>query len=561
MKVAALIPAYNPASALTDLVRQLSASRFDAIIVVNDGSSIDCDEIFNEIKNFEKVYLLQHAVNLGKGAALKTGLNYIFCSYRDYGGVVTIDADGQHLVKDAEKVAEELEDYPDSLIMGSRKFQEGIPFRSMLGNALTKSLFRALVGQKLTDTQTGLRGIPMVLIPKLLKISSSGYEFELDMLLACKHGGTPIREREINTVYIDGNKSSHFNPILDSMKIYYVLFRFSFASFATAIIDYTIFFLSYNFDHNIAESQVLARLFALFFNYLAVRRMVFYSDQKHVKTFPRYLLLVVVSGFISYNLIKFLTAFSPLTVMPAKVLAELIIFLGNFAVQRDFIFKKTKERVQTDWDKYYSKPYKTATYSRRITANTLLNMMNKYIPAAKSALKIGEWGGANSCFFDGIMENIKPAQYHVFDNNRLGLDKFHERTGNMKPVFIHNHDVLNFDEQFHLDLVFSVGLIEHFSVKDTELAIKAHFKALKPDGIAILSFPTPTMLYRLSRFVAEFLGLWIFHDERPLDEQEVARTVGTYGEILTKKIIWPIFFTQMMIVAKKFPEERKEILL
>jgi len=343
MKIAALIPAYNPGWVLADLVPALAASGFAHIIIVNDGSSESCDPIFERLKPMEKVDLLKHAVNLGKGAALKTGLNYAYCRYGKDIGVVTIDADGQHLPEDAQKVGLALSRNPGRLVMGVRSFGGGVPMRSRLGNTLTRYLFAALIGRKLSDTQTGLRGIPGEFIPKLLKIDSNGYEFELDMLLACKYTARPIVEEGISTVYIDGNKSSHFNPLVDSMRIYFVLLRFALAAMLTALIDYTVFFLTYGASASILASQASGRAVALLFNYSAVRRAVFYSDLKHSRTFPRYLALVLFSGTVSYLLIRFLTAFTQLGVMPSKVLVESVIFLANFAVQRDFIFTRSKK--------------------------------------------------------------------------------------------------------------------------------------------------------------------------------------------------------------------------
>jgi len=101
------------------------------------------------------------------------------------------------------------------------------------------------------------------------------------------------------------------------------------------------------------------------------------------------------------------------------------------------------------------------------------------------------------------------------------------------------------------DLVLSIGLIEHFDETGTQKAIKAHFELLKPKGIAIMTFPTPTFLYNIARFIAEKLGLWIFHDERPLRIEEVLETALEYGEQSEYKIIWPIIFTQGMVVFRK----------
>jgi glycosyltransferase involved in cell wall biosynthesis len=342
LKVTALVPAYNPSKELLSLVNALSRSDFSAIVVVNDGCNRECDPIFAAVEKVDKVILLRHAVNLGKGAALKTGLNHVYCYFADHIGVVTIDADGQHLIEDSLKVAEELKKYPESLIMGVRNFGNDVPWRSKLGNTITKYLFGLLMGKKLADTQSGLRGIPRSFIPSLLKIGSNGYEFELDMLLACKYTYRQIVERPITTVYIDKNRSSHFNPFIDSMKIYFVLFRFTLAAIFSALIDNTIFIVIYGSSSSILTSQVSARAVSMIFNYSAVKKAVFYSDLNHRKTFPKYLSLVIISGFVSYLLIKFMTMFSLLSVVPAKLVAESVVFLANFAIQRDFIFAQDR---------------------------------------------------------------------------------------------------------------------------------------------------------------------------------------------------------------------------
>jgi glycosyltransferase involved in cell wall biosynthesis len=332
-KMIALIPAYNPTERLVGIVRGLAESGFASIVVVNDGSDAGCDPLFAEVATIRQVTLLRHAVNLGKGAALKTGLNHAFCRFPGHAGAVTVDADGQHLAEDARKVALSLRQDPDVLVVGARGFDTEVPFRSRIGNGITRTLFRFLIGRKLTDTQSGLRGIPMGFVPSLLKIPSTGYEFELDMLLACKYTGRGIVEEPIRTVYLDGNISSHFNPLIDSMKIYFVLFRFTLASLLSAVIDSTLFLVS----------QASARTVSMLFNYTAVKRAVFFSERKDANTFPKYLILVIASGTVSYFLIRFLTTVTPMSVLTAKICAESLVFLANFAIQRDFIFVRHRE--------------------------------------------------------------------------------------------------------------------------------------------------------------------------------------------------------------------------
>ncbi len=81
----------------------------------------------------------------------------------DVAGVVTADADGQHAPEDIERVADVLAAQPEALVLGARSFGDDVPLRSRFGNILTRGIMHALLGRKLTDTQTGLRGIPVAL--------------------------------------------------------------------------------------------------------------------------------------------------------------------------------------------------------------------------------------------------------------------------------------------------------------------------------------------------------------------------------------------------------------
>ena len=227
MQVSILIPAFNPDEQLLQLIDNLISSGFDSIVVVNDGSSDRCTPIFDKIQSKAHCHLLRHVVNGGKGRALKTGLAYLLSHVPDACGVVTCDADGQHLVGDVTKVARILEYEPESLVLGVRSFGAKVPLRSRLGNVITRSLFYLLVGTQISDTQTGLRGIPRSFMPFLIDLEGEGYEFEMNMLIVSKIRSIPLVEEKICTVYIESNKSSHFNPLLDSMKIYYMLLRFS----------------------------------------------------------------------------------------------------------------------------------------------------------------------------------------------------------------------------------------------------------------------------------------------------------------------------------------------
>ncbi len=556
-QTAILIPAYNPDERLTGLVRELAEHGFATIAVVNDGSTTEtAARVFAGLEQEKLCLIRTHALNMGKGAALKLGLDCIYSRYPQCPGVITVDADGQHCIADILNVARERLEHPDALILGTRCFDEaGIPFRSRIGNKITRLLMRLFLGIAIRDTQTGLRAIPRRLIPELLNLASNRYEFELEMLILAKHRGVPIREIAIRTIYLNGNESSHFNPLLDSVKIYFVLFRYILSSAATALFDYLVFLLVLPLTGgSILLSTYLSRAAALCVNYTLVRNLVFDSRTALRRTFPLYLLLVCISGFLSAMIVMGLKSALGLDERLGKLLAETVLYLINFLIQRDFIFRSPeslREPGTTDWDSYYSAPAATAGYARNIVAGKLMEMLRKFRPAERFSL--AELGGGNSCFFDRIEKEFLPLRYTVYDSNALGIRKFRERTEQRPDISIRELDLLNCnpDGEEKSDIVLSVGLIEHFMPENTARMIRRHFELAKDGGIVILFFPTPTLLYRTTRSLAELLRVWIFHDERPLDAAEVETAVVPYGTILHKEIIWSNFLTQQIIIARK----------
>jgi glycosyltransferase involved in cell wall biosynthesis len=338
--VAVLIPAYQPGSALIDMALALTGSGFTAVVVVDDGSGLDYAWIFECLSHIEGVRVIRHAVNLGKGAALKTGLNYSLVEYPGLDGIVTADADGQHDPADVDRVARRFAQLPASLVLGARAFTGPVPLRSRLGNSITRTVIRVVAGQRISDTQSGLRAIPRGLAERLLRVPASGYEFELEMLLAAKQLGVRFLEEPIRTIYEPENPTSHFEPLRDSMRIYFVLLRFGFVSMVTAALDNLLFFSIFRGSGVVAASLFTARLIALAFNYMAVRQTVFFPRERHRVVLPRYLLLAAANVCLSYALISLLTRILSMGVMPAKISAETLLFIANFAIQRDFVFAR-----------------------------------------------------------------------------------------------------------------------------------------------------------------------------------------------------------------------------
>jgi hypothetical protein len=202
----------------------------------------------------------------------------------------------------------------------------------------------------------------------------------------------------------------------------------------------------------------------------------------------------------------------------------------------------------TDWDSYYQSVPSTAKLTRRYTTRTLLSCIRRY--AGTGPLAIVEIGGANSCFLDSMLASIPCRSYDVVDTNHYGLSLLEKRTDS-KVVHLHEQSVLSLSMDVKADLVYSVGLVEHFEPAETRRAVLAHFEPLRQGGIVIITFPTPTWLYRASRSCIEAAGMWKFPDERPLKPAEVRRALEEKGEVLYEKTMWPLVLTQHLMVAKK----------
>ena len=210
-----VIPAFEPDSRLPQLIGRLKTD-FRDFIVVDDGSHA-ATAIFDCLRGVGGVTLLVHDRNRGKGAALKTAFAEVLRSFPDATGVVTVDADGQHLPEDVIRIAESLSVNPDRLTLGVRTFGPGIPFRSKLGNLWTLGEFHLLTGHSVRDTQSGLRGIPRKLLPTLLEIPGDRYDYEIRMLVRAVRQLDGIVQVPITTVYERGNATSHFRPLADTL--------------------------------------------------------------------------------------------------------------------------------------------------------------------------------------------------------------------------------------------------------------------------------------------------------------------------------------------------------
>lgn len=342
-RLAVIIPALNPDRTLLTLVDQLAALGFSHLLVVNDGSGSASVEIFEALASRSGVEVLHHAVNSGKGRALKTAFNHCLCHHPSLLGVVTADADGQHAPQDIARIATELLN-TNAVCLGVRQFSGKVPLRSQLGNSLTRGIFNFLYGGGVQDTQTGLRALPVSALAPLVTMAGERYEFETSMLIELITSKQALRQVPIQTIYIDGNRASHFNPLLDSMRIYFIFLRFFASSLVAAGVDLAAFAVTIALGGPLILALVVGRATAIGINFLVNSRFVF-KKTGEPWVLVRYLVVVVVLMALSYLLIRELQTHLLASPVLAKVIAESGLFLISFAIQRAFVFGKTHKKA------------------------------------------------------------------------------------------------------------------------------------------------------------------------------------------------------------------------
>lgn len=348
-----IIPMLNPDDKAKEVIDGVIEKGFKKIVVINDGSAKEYLEPFEYAQSKEECVVLTHEVNKGKGRALKTAFSYIMENEPDCDCVVTVDGDNQHKPNDIYNCVKLCYENPDAMILGCRDFSGiDLPLRSKFGNNLTTFIFKTACGVKISDTQTGLRVIPAKYLKIMTEIEGDRYEYETNMLLSLKKNNIPYMEQSIETIYIEDNESSHFNPIVDSIKIYKVIFKYMFSSLAASLIDLLMFTIFLAISNDFLEAKVailvstiLARVISSLANCMINKAVVFKSNNSMGKVLVRYYILCVCQTAVSYFGVAGLTKLLgigkiAILVTIVKMIVDTILFFLSYRIQKGWVYKE-----------------------------------------------------------------------------------------------------------------------------------------------------------------------------------------------------------------------------
>lgn len=211
LKVGIVMPTYNNAGTLRDMVEKVLSFCND-VIVVNDGCTDDSAKILASLG--DRITVIDYGKNRGKGYALKQGFKKAKQKGFDY--ALTIDSDGQHFPEDIPLFVNALEQHPGALIVGSRNLnQENMPGGNTFANKFSNFWFKVQTGIDLPDTQTGYRLYPLRSLPHIF---SARYEAELSLLVFSAWRGIDLVPIKVNVCYPE-DRVTHFRPFWDFFRI------------------------------------------------------------------------------------------------------------------------------------------------------------------------------------------------------------------------------------------------------------------------------------------------------------------------------------------------------
>lgn len=334
-KIVILIPALNPNENIIKLVKELKEECFSNILVINDGSNEENRKYFDILKKDLKIKVYEHEKNYGKGRALKNGIKQVFND--DIIGVVTVDADGQHLVKDVKNVAQKMQD--GNIVLGERNFRNSkdVPFASRIGNLFSSLYFKLLTGLYLKDTSTGLRGIPKKYFELALNTDGDRYDFEINFLKEMYYNKVKFDSVEIEIVY--ENRIKNYRVIRDSIIIYKEFFKNLISSLICAVADILLFWIFTVNINSIFLSNIFARMISGILDFTINKWWVCgkKDSKKTISEFVKYAILFVVQMILNSVIVTILSKIFR-TVILIKLIVNLLLYIINFFIKNRYIF-------------------------------------------------------------------------------------------------------------------------------------------------------------------------------------------------------------------------------
>ena len=335
-----VVPAYNPGGGIIEVVRK-ALPHVAQVVIVDDGCDAVEGAYLRQCLTDEKVTLLVHGFNKGKGVALHTGISHCLAGMQEDDFILTMDSDGQHDPEDIPKFKHLLAQEGDVHFVLGERFEDGeMPIKSRLGNSLARWLFRAQFGGKVHDTQTGFRLLSATFAKSFAASVQPGrYETEMDMLILASHTLPAIHSVAIRTIYLHDNRNTKYRAFADSYNIAKLFIKYGAVSIASFAVDYLVFIaLTYALEIPYLVSNVLARCVSTIVNFSGHRQFSFRSRGRLISQAMRYALAVVTALAMATILLYLCVAGLGIPEYLAKPMVDAAVFVMNFLILSRLVF-------------------------------------------------------------------------------------------------------------------------------------------------------------------------------------------------------------------------------
>ena len=198
MKIFVVVPLFNEKKHINSVLKSIRKHNLP-VIVVDDGSTDGSGTGIKQLR-LRDVSVLTHRINLGKGAAMKTGSDFAFA--KGANAVIFMDSDGQHEADDLPKFIKALNSNKFDVVLGSRNLNYGVPLVRFLGNKFASVLMALLFRTYVSDVICGFRAITKAGYGKI-KWDSDGYGVETEMIARIGITRSRFSEVPVLTIYHD----------------------------------------------------------------------------------------------------------------------------------------------------------------------------------------------------------------------------------------------------------------------------------------------------------------------------------------------------------------------
>ncbi len=347
------MPVFNPDFRLLQKVKEIRQSGLTDIVIVDDGSDPSCQKIFEQLHE-EGCHLFHHSVNIGFGAAIKTGIKKIRYALPDITGYITVDDYLQNSSYDIWRVSQAMEENPNKTVLTARNYEDKtISKGSKIGFKIANRIFQYSKHINCPDALSGLRGFPATITDYLLMVPGVRFEYAIHILSILSKQKMPMEIVTIPAIPYPEKTIATYQPVPDSVKIYRTLIRFGLASIFCTILDLFLFtcflhimpvFLAHSLVQGryrvVFSSTFAARIISGTTNFTINRKWSFKTTQKWGVQIVKYFCVFFVQMTASAMLVSLLSyLFVALT--PVKLLVDLTLFFFSYHIQSKWVFKKS----------------------------------------------------------------------------------------------------------------------------------------------------------------------------------------------------------------------------